>query len=454
MLHWLNASLNRKIGSLFVVLFSFLFIVIIFSIYKLRLIDFEMKEVAEIDIPLNEVMVQAEMLQLKQHVFMEQFRRLGGDEMFTDPKVQFSERRQELVQLLNSATHVIRSNIERHRIRFELLEHKELLREIQAFHRISNAFENQLGTVLDLQNVSASEWQAVETLSVQLDKSMSSILHQIETLSLEAARYTEKHEREFMFINGLLGAGAFVIGLFLTVYIIQIIRFRILRIHSQVENIHQSLAEGGPIQVDLTSNSKTKPQDELDELEQDLQKMVSRLSDEMDGRIAVEKQLLTLATRDKLTGAYNRHKWDEQIKISLDLAQRGSEFSLIMMDIDHFKKVNDQYGHQVGDKVLQFFVTSLTCCLRKSDLLFRLGGEEFAVLLPQQSIQQAAEVGERIRQRIETADDANIPAFTVSLGISSYHEDDEESSILTRADKALYRSKLNGRNMLTLEIES
>ncbi|WCN12624.1 diguanylate cyclase [Marinomonas mediterranea] len=452
MLQWFNASLNRKIGSLFVLLLSFLFVVIIFSIYKLRLIDFEMKQVSEVDIPLNEVIGHAEMLQLKQHIFMEQFRRLGGsNESFSSPETQFDQRRDALSTLLNRAVNIINKNVERHKIRFELLEHEALLSEIEAFHQHSDDFERQLGHILSVQNISESDWRDLENVAFLLDRSMGNILTQIESLSLEAAKYTEKHEREFMFINGMLGAGALVIGLLLTVYIIQVIRIRILRIHHQVDNIHESIETGTPIKVSSVDESESNPQDELGELEQDLQKVVRRLSDEMVSRMEAERQLMVLVTKDKLTGAYNRHKWDEQIKVSLDLAQRGTVFSLIMLDIDCFKKINDQFGHQVGDAVLQFFGSSLLQCLRKSDLLFRMGGEEFAVLLPQQPLEKATQVAERILESIEMTDDDRIPPFTVSAGVSTYRSGDDDNSILTRADKALYQSKLNGRNRVTSE---
>ncbi|WCN08570.1 sensor domain-containing diguanylate cyclase [Marinomonas mediterranea] len=452
MLQWFNASLNRKIGSLFVLLLSFLFVVIIFSIYKLRLIDFEMKQVSEVDIPLNEVIGHAEMLQLKQHIFMEQFRRLGGsNESFSSPETQFDQRRDALSTLLNRAVNIINKNVERHKIRFELLEHEALLSEIEAFHQHSDDFERQLGHILSVQNISESDWRDLENVAFLLDRSMGNILTQIESLSLEAAKYTEKHEREFMFINGMLGAGALVIGLLLTVYIIQVIRIRILRIHHQVDNIHESIETGTPIKVSSVDESESNPQDELGELEQDLQKVVRRLSDEMVSRMEAERQLMVLVTKDKLTGAYNRHKWDEQIKVSLDLAQRGTVFSLIMLDIDCFKKINDQFGHQVGDAVLQFFASSLLQCLRKSDLLFRMGGEEFAVLLPQQPLEKATQVAERILESIEMTDDDRIPPFTVSAGVSTYRSGDDDNSILTRADKALYQSKLNGRNRVTSE---
>jgi FOG: GGDEF domain len=345
MLQWFNASLNRKIGSLFVLLLSFLFVVIIFSIYKLRLIDFEMKQVAEVDIPLNEVIGHAEMLQLKQHIFMEQFRRLGGsNESFSSPETQFDQRRDALSTLLNRAVNIINKNVERHKIRFELLEHEALLSEIEAFHQHSDDFERQLGHILSVQNISESDWRDLENVAFLLDRSMGIILTQIESLSLEAAKYTEKHEREFMFINGMLGAGALVIGLLLTVYIIQVIRIRILRIHHQVDNIHESIETGTPIKVSSVDESESNPQDELGELEQDLQKVVRRLSDEMVSRMEAERQLMVLVTKDKLTGAYNRHKWDEQIKVSLDLAQRGTVFSLIMLDIDCFKKLTINLG--------------------------------------------------------------------------------------------------------------
>jgi diguanylate cyclase (GGDEF)-like protein len=116
-----------------------------------------------------------------------------------------------------------------------------------------------------------------------------------------------------------------------------------------------------------------------------------------------------------------------------------------MMDLDHFKAINDSYGHQTGDRVLVNFVAKVKTMLRQPDQLGRFGGEEFMALLPETSLEEAVLVAERIRAACALADSG--PSCTVSIGITTHQQDtDTVDTLLARADAALYRAKTNGRN--------
>jgi diguanylate cyclase (GGDEF)-like protein len=449
MQQWFNASLQRKISGLLVVLLSFLFVVIIYSIYKLKLIDAEMHEVAEIDVPLTEMVSELEMMQLKQHLLIEQFR-LKGEQAKVElkPEQAFAAQREGLKFLLDKAERVLNKSLQQHQVRFAADEHQQILASIKEFHQQSDSFEQQLKLALQQGHTSNQQWLKFEDEAASLDQSIIVILRHMEKLTLEASRYTDKHENEFMLVNTGLGFCAFVIGLYLTFYILQIFRLRIGRIQTEIKNVQHSIEQGQPI----TSPEFHQPQhqDELTELEHDLKMMVQRLSQEISNRQEIEQQLLVLATRDKLTGAFNRHKWDEQLRMELSLAERGSVFSIALLDVDFFKKVNDQFGHHMGDKVLQALTDHISRRLRKTDSLFRLGGEEFVILLPQQKAEAACQLAEMLRQSVATLDETGLPAFTISFGVTHYQPQDDEDSILKRADQALYQAKAMGRNRVQL----
>lgn len=446
---WFNTSLQRKISSLLVVLLSFLFVVILYSIFKLKLIDAEMHEVAEIDVPLTEMVSELEMMQLKQHLLIEQFR-LKGEKatVALKPEQAFAAQRDGLKLILAKAERILNKSLQKHQVRFAQAEHKQILDSIKAFHQQSDSFEQQLKLALQKGHTTDQQWQKFEEEAAGLDQNIMAILRHMESLTLEASRYTDKHENEFMLVNSGLGLCAFVIGLYLTFYILQIFRQRIGRIQAEIKNVQQSIEQGAPISSPVFH--QPAHQDELTELENDLKLMVQRLSEEISNRQEIEQQLLTLATRDKLTGAFNRHKWDEQLRMELNLAERGGVFSIALLDVDYFKKVNDQFGHQTGDKVLQTLTEHLTRRLRKTDTLFRLGGEEFVILLPQQKAEAACQLAEILRQHIASLEEADLPAFTISFGVTEYCQQDDEDSILKRADQALYQAKAMGRNRVQL----
>lgn len=159
---------------------------------------------------------------------------------------------------------------------------------------------------------------------------------------------------------------------------------------------------------------------------------------------------LQMAQKDPLTGTCNRAALDEVLRRELSHAGRHqSSCALIMLDIDHFKKVNDQYGHIIGDCALKVVANTASRCIRDGDLLFRYGGEEFVVLMRETGLEGASLLAERIRKNIEKTpchcSGIDIK-MTISAGISAFEQGDSPLTLFARADEALYVAKQNGRN--------
>ncbi|MEW5727355.1 MAG: sensor domain-containing diguanylate cyclase [Pseudomonadota bacterium] len=171
-------------------------------------------------------------------------------------------------------------------------------------------------------------------------------------------------------------------------------------------------------------------------------------------RKALERELRRLATTDPLTGAANRRQFMHSAATELERALRyGHDLSVIMLDIDHFKRINDTHGHAVGDEALKALVATIQAALREMDVLGRLGGEEFSVLLPETGLPGAVEVAERLRAAIAAirlpVPGDGLLSFTSSLGVAArdgHGRDIEE--LLARADQALYRAKQGGRDLV------
>ncbi len=163
-----------------------------------------------------------------------------------------------------------------------------------------------------------------------------------------------------------------------------------------------------------------------------------------------EQKLVEMNTKDMLTGIYNRRFLDTRLKEECDRHHRYSRpLSLMMIDIDFFKKVNDTYGHQCGDHILKAVAEKASSIIRKTDILARYGGEEFCCLLPETDAAAAEAVAENIRMQIEemvSSFEGNQVSVTISLGISGINGNDTPESLLKRADEALYEAKHSGRN--------
>ncbi|MCP3869244.1 MAG: diguanylate cyclase [Gammaproteobacteria bacterium] len=196
--------------------------------------------------------------------------------------------------------------------------------------------------------------------------------------------------------------------------------------------------------------------------EKDFESSISQLKERI---VEMEQESETLrqqvvdarsaAYRDGLTGLYNRLAFDKRIDEEISRCKRyGSALSLLLLDADHFKKVNDNYGHKAGDKVLQVIGMLMGQVTRESDFPARYGGEEFVILLPETDLEGSIRVAEKLRLAIEKkpfhSNDSRV-TITISCGLSVFRKSDSIESLFERADKALYKAKETGRNRCCTE---
>lgn len=159
------------------------------------------------------------------------------------------------------------------------------------------------------------------------------------------------------------------------------------------------------------------------------------------------RELEKLSTTDHLTQVYNRLKTDELIRGEVGRAKRYQrDLSIIMLDIDHFKEVNDQHGHQVGDLVLKEVVNVLKENMRNTDFLGRWGGEEFLIVCPETNLSSVYVVAEKLRQKIEEFNFSIVKHKTASFGVACLTPEDDEENLIRKADESMYFAKNNGRN--------
>ena len=171
-------------------------------------------------------------------------------------------------------------------------------------------------------------------------------------------------------------------------------------------------------------------------------------------RVRMMEKLQRLAITDGLTKLHNSRSFYSQLEVEVDRFNRYKHpLSLLLLDIDHFKNYNDSYGHLEGDKVLVKISQMIKSCLRKMDTAYRYGGEEFTVILPETSCEEALLVSERIRNVIQAEKFTPQPekelSITISIGVTQYAPEEQLSTFIQRADKAMYISKQNGRNQVT-----
>ena len=159
-------------------------------------------------------------------------------------------------------------------------------------------------------------------------------------------------------------------------------------------------------------------------------------------------RLQDAAARDPLTGLGNRRSLDSAIALH---HSRNTPFSVLAVDVDHFKAINDTYGHDVGDQVLKGLAERMSNCFRKDDLICRAGGEEFIIILPGSSLDTAWVLAERLRKEVESSAIAPLEQLHISIGLAEWPlQADDPYEVLKYADKALYRAKQNGRNRCEL----
>jgi len=165
----------------------------------------------------------------------------------------------------------------------------------------------------------------------------------------------------------------------------------------------------------------------------------------------VHKHLEVDVITDSMTKLHNRSYFNQVVKSQINLSKRYNfSFSLVLLDIDHFKMVNDDFGHPVGDKVLIKFSELLRENVRDVDYVFRLGGEEFAIIAPQCTSAQSRNLAEKFRDLVSNADFSIGRPLTISIGVSQFNDHDTSDELFIRTDKALYQAKESGRNTVII----
>lgn len=212
-----------------------------------------------------------------------------------------------------------------------------------------------------------------------------------------------------------------------------------------LKNIANNLLEA--TQEAISENEKMKEHlQSAEENTRQLQRQVAELKEE--------------TSKDPLTGLYNRKALNERLSELVDEVSKSEEpLTLCMFDIDHFKAFNDNFGHQVGDQVIQLVSKTLQDKSRSSDFPARYGGEEFTLILPGTKMDIAELIASRIHQAVsrlalvKRSTKERLPSVTISMGLASFREGDSGESILSRADQALYHAKQTGRNRIVTEAE-
>ncbi|MEM8833599.1 MAG: GGDEF domain-containing protein [Pseudomonadota bacterium] len=214
----------------------------------------------------------------------------------------------------------------------------------------------------------------------------------------------------------------------------------------------------------------SKPEDvrELIRLVKVETEKMMRQNQDLEGRLTKSSEMMTdlkkdmerirrEAITDGLTGLANRKAFDEQIgRMCREYKREKKDFSLILIDIDHFKAFNDKYGHQIGDQVLRLVALTLVDEVKGQDMAARYGGEEFTIILPGTDRETAQYVAENLRRAVERkevmnrATGENLGQITISLGVAEYFPEETAEDLIRRADRALYDSKHKGRNQISM----
>jgi diguanylate cyclase (GGDEF)-like protein len=257
---------------------------------------------------------------------------------------------------------------------------------------------------------------------------------------LEISRSADNSKYKIFVIILILGLLFTILGILLYIFVFAPI-IRITNVLHSIENGEENIP---PINKELLM--------EIDEIGKATTLVRNTLNNIQQQQILLE----TLATTDQLTGIYNRRYFFDIANKELSRIKRHHTVcSLLMLDIDHFKNINDRYGHNTGDEALKLFSKTISSLLRDNDIFARIGGEEFVILLLDTTQEQAYKKGFEIIKSIEKlsihTDDNNLLRFTVSIGVSELIANDLEiQCAVSRADNALYKAKIQGRNKVVM----
>ncbi|MDD5373681.1 MAG: sensor domain-containing diguanylate cyclase [Sulfurimonas sp.] len=248
--------------------------------------------------------------------------------------------------------------------------------------------------------------------------------------------------------NFILFNGNFIFSIWF--FISTLIIFLVYRdIRYKINKIVEDSKEIARGDVDFEKRLCIVSYDELGQIVKSINMFINKLHKNHEELSDAKKELDTLYITDRLTNVYNRVKIDEIIDTELKKKKRYDHIcSVILIDVDYFKLVNDTYGHLVGDSILKEFATLLKESVRDTDYVGRWGGEEFIIVCPQTDKNGALSLAEHLRGKIEESNFTAVGKKTASFGIATCTKEDDIQSLIDNADKALYRAKGGGRNQV------
>ncbi|SFD57593.1 GGDEF domain-containing protein [Pseudoalteromonas denitrificans] len=443
-------TIAKKVGGTVFILLSIIFSLLIHSLIALTEIEAELNEIAAIDVPLTEYANEIEIAQLEQRILMDEFihKKLAKKEHTKKEEqeiiqwqVRMNEQFELAIKTSKSAVNTASSS-----------EFKDILATLNTLkkeHEIVNTLFNQL---INGENISVN-LDAVIKQDENFDRLAIDLIHGIEQITKRKANIVLEHEHQFAIISYSLGIVGAIIGISLATLIIISIKASINKISYNINLVSSAIKSNKDIPVGQVE--KVKSTDEFGELSHNLTNMINEVSSDIDKREKVSKELNELATKDHLTQCFNRFKWDESLKLEVARSLNShTPLSLIFLDIDHFKRINDTYGHDVGDNTLIDVVNIAQQNIRQLDTLYRTGGEEFSILLPNTKLTDAQFLSERIRKSIAEFDFKTVGHITISLGVTLFKgKEDTELAFSKRADTALYQAKESGRNKVSTILE-
>ncbi|MGF1528693.1 MAG: GGDEF domain-containing protein [Candidatus Competibacterales bacterium] len=452
-------TIARKIGGLAAVLIVFILAILIHSIVVLQRIERELVAIATYDVPLAKMAVEAEIKQLEQHILLQRLFRLSDGIDSSDSHDPASN----LNQLLAEETANFRLIAERIGASLALIDQglaspaldsitKSQLRSARqalvAFDAQYHDFRTQFRQGVDTLNAQGTVddplLTALERQDHTLDVKGFELVESLEAFNLRQTAIAEQHEAAFFRINILLSTAAILIGTFLSYGVILGIKTNIQRLRKGALEITWALVNRKSPPAEAL---RLEANDEFADLSQSLTQLVDQFARDIDHREQFFAQLETLATTDKLTGVFNRYKWDQAVARELrTLQSQPFALCLILFDIDHFKSINDQFGHDVGDRVIVGVAGLAKAQLAEHDAIYRLGGDEFAVLVYHRDPEATLAVADAMRCAVATADFQLPAATTLSLGLTQGKPEDSVDEFFKRADRALYWAKEDGRN--------
>ncbi len=324
--------------------------------------------------------------------------------------------------------------------RSELTEKKDKV--YNEYYKTYRTFQNEV--LLKAMNGSATRADAERLANLSVE-AFDSIFELIREVNCETDRsVNELESKAVQQLKIALWQFFLVLGfaLFMLVYF----RVRLFAPLERIIRALKSIVDGQPV-VPLEEELKRK--DEIGLLTQGVKMLHTSLQETQQLKNLSEK----LATQDCLTGLYNRQMLEQEVEKLIVRAERYEEaVSMILIDLDHFKKVNDTWGHPIGDEVLIQTAQTVKKVIRSADQFFRFGGEEFLILMPHTNVIDAERAAEKIRVAMETARHPVAGQVTASLGVSERNKKEEFSSWYKRTDETLYQAKKMGRNRVVCYI--